>query len=307
MNKYMGIIISLIVLFLILGCEDEKLSPSNADINFFEVADEDTSLTAEMRRSFFRETGCYLLFDATLTKNGFRRVLNVNYGVTKEGKEFYDSEIVRYIYLDNDTDKKEAVEFIKAKLLPYVHKKELPYSLLLVDTILLYSYDKKLLTYNMDNPNKSKTLLQGLSATVIAYMKGVADKAEKEQCRIQQDILSSIIKKSLGKVAEGRFSTFYSYSLPYYDKSYEEGDPEMPQVNDLKELGFLKAFSFKPGKKMSFYAQGKDKEVFIAEVLSSHDSVWRSKYSTYPLVLAKLDELKSLIESLGYSLEYLKE
>ncbi|MDO4771367.1 hypothetical protein [Porphyromonas sp.] len=314
MNKYFTAIAlktllaatSVLSLVSTTGCKEESLAPSHADINFFEVDDDDRSVTGELRRSFFAESGCYLLFDATLRKGDVTKELNINYGVTKEGKEYYDSELIRYVYIDDDADRIGATTFIREKVLPYMSKDRLPYSLLLVDTIVSYNYDKKLKTYNMEKPDKKKVIIHGLSVTAIAGLKGIQTKDEGAQQKQQKEILSAMIRRSLSLLDESAFEVFYSVSLPYYDKSYDKDSADMPDVKDLKELGFLKAYSFRPKERMSFYPKDKDKSTFINELLSAHESVWRTKYAEYPLVLTKLDALKKLLDDMGYNLDYLK-
>lgn len=291
-----------------MSCGQEELTPSLLDKNLYEVEENDNSFEAKLRRSFYNETNCYLLFSDTLKKGDNTKVLKVNYTITKEGDDFYDNAFYTYAYLQNDDEKNKAFSFINSKVNPFMSKKEYPYAILLVDTIFRYKYNKKTNDYDWTNPYHKTTIEQGLEMTVIAKMKGISELKENKQTDIQKEIINSFIMRSLSKLDDKKFNKFYSYSLPYYDKSYDESSTDMPDVKDMKELGFIKAFSFQPGKKMYFYPKEKDKTVFMYELLSMHETKWQKKYREHTLVINKLNALKTIIvDDLGYNLDYLKE
>lgn len=295
-------------LTIISGCNKQELIPSNQDENMFDVNDGDESMEARLRQSFFQETGCYVIFSDTLRKGMKEKIININYDVTISGSNYYDSSTFKFRYLNTDEQKLDVIAFIKEKILSYTPKKELPYSMFLLDTIVEYTYNSKTKDYDYDNPKTRKTIVEGMYTMAIARMKNISQQNSKFKKTVQCEIMSSLIKSTLKKIPEDKFEVYYSYSLPYYDKYYDsENQSEMPKASDMKELGFLKAFIFNPPNRMSFYAKDRDKSVFIDELLKKHESVWRSEYENFPLVIRKLEELTKLLIEKGYSLEYLKE
>lgn len=301
----MGFVLLSIAL-LFTACGETDLDPSLADLNMFAVDESDSSPDAQIRRNFFNKTGCYLIFSNVLEKQGEKREVKINYTVTKDGSEYYDSKLYQFDLIDSQEKKAQAASFLLDKVMPFMDAKALPYSILPVDTIYTYEYDKKLKTYDMEKPNNKASVVMGLQTTALAFQEDLKEMSAEDASKLRKDILTSFLSTSLSKVPEERFEHFYSFCLHLYDVSFDSEDPNMPDVKNIRELGFLKGYSFRPGRRMSFYPKDKDKERFVKEFLSKHPSVWREENSEYPLVLAKLEELLAIAKELGFSMDYLK-
>lgn len=289
---------------LFTACTGTQLTPSDADVNYFEVDASDTSAEGKLRRDFYKETGAYLLFSDTLRRGDKTLTVDPEYSITITGDYYHNNYLYKYEYLQEDKEKLAAADFLRGYIVKYASAKALPYSFLVVKEILQYPYDKKLKEYDLEKSKKGLVFIQGMYTSAVAGLAELTDDASRT--KTQQLILNTMVKTALKKEEEDKFEKFYAYSLPYYDKSYDSDNiSEMPDVKDLKELGFLKAYSFKPKKRMSFYAQNKDKEVFIDELLKKSAAKWRQEYKDYPLVVGKLETLLAMTKSLGFDLSYL--
>lgn len=305
--------IALVILCLVLAsCTKERLVPSDLDQNLFEAYESHSSIENKLRHDFHKDTGCYLLFSDTLKRGEQIEVIDLRYTVTITGDYYFDKKynfqdfIYEFDYITDDQKKSEAVNFLREKIVKYTSPAALPYSFLLVDSIFLYGYKKKLDEYDRENPQKGITFVQGLYTSAIAGFGEMKEKDEKTQKAAQLEVLNTMVKTSLSKVEDDKFEEFYSYCLEYYDKNYDSNNiDEMPDATDIRELGFLKSYSFRPGKRMSFHPQKRDKEAFIDELLSKPESEWREEHKDFPLVLRKLEILSKITTSLGYDLSYL--
>ena len=70
--------------------EEDALTPSGNELNSFLPDESDHSPVAELRRSFYEETGIYLLFSDTLR--------HVQTGTDEQGRPVYDTEMVDFNY-----------------------------------------------------------------------------------------------------------------------------------------------------------------------------------------------------------------
>ena len=70
--------------------EEDALTPSGNELNSFLPDESDHSPVAELRRSFYEETGIYLLFSDTLR--------HVQTGTYEQGRPVYDTEMVDFNY-----------------------------------------------------------------------------------------------------------------------------------------------------------------------------------------------------------------
>lgn len=307
-NLLTNIIACLITCSILSACGKQQLVPSDLDHNLFEVEGTQLSPEDKLRQDFHKETGCYLIFSDTLRKGKLIEVIDLDYTITVTGDYYHNNHLYEFDYFETDQKKIDAVNFLKGRVIKYTSSSVLPYSYLLVDTIIQYTYDRKKKNYDFEKPNKKNIIIQGLYTSAIAGLGDIEGKDEDTKRKVQLEILNTMVTSSLNKVDENKFEKFYSFSLPYYDMSYDSDNlNEMPDVSDLKELGFLKAYSFRPKERMSFYPKSKDKEVFIKELLKKPESEWQEEYKDFPLVIAKLEALKEIVLSMGYNLTYLSE
>lgn len=303
-----SVIASLLLLCLDMsGCGKELLTgEAYPDVNLFAPDEADHSANAELRRSFYNQTGSYLLFSDTLRRADRIRVLSIPYNVTITGRDYYEAQLYRLKYLTNSSQRTQAAEFIRTRMAKFVSKQAMPYSVLLVDTIVAYPYEKSLKTYNMEKPDVRQITVFGMQTLAIARMGDLAKKSPKEQKTLAVEILNNLVKEVMRHTDEDTLASYYAISAAYYDKAFSKEEGNLPDIKDMRELGFLKCYRFKPDN-MSFYPASRDLETFVKELLGKSEAQWRSEHGAYPLVIRKLEILKSVIEKKGISLSYLAE
>ena len=145
MKKYYIITaIALVGLLFVTACgEEEDTTPSEYEQNLFYPADSDHSQTAQLRRQFKDEIGCYLLFNDTLKheQNGTDTYGNIlwNTQLVNLTYQFIGSpqKNIKYTfdYLKDYDLQVKATTLLKEKLALRLGK-ALPYSILLVDNIM---------------------------------------------------------------------------------------------------------------------------------------------------------------------------
>lgn len=121
--------------------EEDALTPSESEINSFLPDESDHSPVAELRRSFYEETGIYLLFSDTLR--------HVQTGTDEQGRPVYDTEMVdfnynlygdggyylRMEYYTTLEEMQAAAQTFKDEYLPHMGESMMPYSLLLLKNL----------------------------------------------------------------------------------------------------------------------------------------------------------------------------
>lgn len=303
-----SVIISLLLLCLAVnGCGKERLTGEVCpEVNLFAPDESDHSADAELRRTFYRQTGSYLLFSDTLRHADRTRVLSIPYNVTITGRDYYEAQLYRLRYLTTSARRTQAADFIRTRMARFVSKQAMPYSVLLVDTIVAYPYDKSLKTYNTEKPDVRQITVFGMQTLAIAHLADVAEKSPREQQTLAVQILNNLVKETMKHADDDALAPFYAISEAYYDKAFSKEEGNLPDVKDMRELGFIKCYRFKPDN-MSFYPAARDLETFVKELLSKSEAQWRSDHGAYPPVIRKLEILKSIIEKKGISLSYLAE
>lgn len=305
-NNNNTILLTMFLLSLFFAsCSKEQLTGDIVpEINLFVPDDADQSEEANLRRSFYEQTGSYLLFNDTLRRANHTRVLSIPYSVTITGTDYYEAQLYRLKYLQSLSEYRQAAEFIRNKVASFVAKSTMPYSLLLVDTITSYPYNRSRKTYNMDKPDDKHITVFGMQTLAIAGLKDVGTKSNDEQHKLAVIILNNLVMRVIQQADAETLAPFYAISKAYYGKAFSEEEGNMPNIKDIRELGFLKSYYFKK-EKVSFYPADRDLEVFLKELLGKPEAEWRKSHADYPLVIRKLEILKALIEKKGISLDYL--
>ena len=135
---------------ILLGCfsckKEDDLIPNAPQPNLFAPAEGATDPTSQLRRKFYEETGVYLLFTDTL-KNEY-------YGTDVYGNPLYTTELLDlsyginssalwkfgFEYLSDYGKQQSAVELLKKQILPVLPKNYYPYSFLLIDNLIAYTW-----------------------------------------------------------------------------------------------------------------------------------------------------------------------
>ena len=220
--------------------EEDALTPSGNELNSFLPDESDHSPVAELRRSFYEETGIYLLFSDTLR--------HVQTGTDEQGRPVYDTEMVDFNYnLNGDGDYNLRMEYyttleemqaaaqtFKDEYLPHMGESMMLYSLLLLKNL---EQDR----YNEDD-------WQFLASASNIYCMGVAtgdlaNLTEEERAATALEVFKDIVDNAISEFDwddyEGPFydATGEVYSGDYVDDWVEGWD--RTQLEAIYELGFI--------------------------------------------------------------------
>ena len=295
--------LSLVICYLALGtllascASDEDNTPSLADRNVFIPADDDQSPTAQLRRSFFQQTGSYLLFtDTLLTVENGRAIdgtlvsktelLDVmGYSLPGDAASDYEYE---YIYITDADARREAARLVADYLVPRMGR-ALPYAYMLVNGITYEDYNGRLVTINK---------LLGLRAYVISMDNGAAQANPDNYFR---QMVGDMVKDQIGRLSTVDMQSFYQFSNDYY-MQYKEDFGLKPTRLDEKDVWKYGFFTDIYGEHFPY--QDDDLKAWLNAVLTYSREQFETSYGSVPVMLNKYDALRSIIENdLGFILD----
>lgn len=299
----------IIFLLAVAACEKEgSLTPTDGIENYFEIPADATDAESVLRREFFLETGCYLLFNDTLRKELLGRdedgypyysfeTVDLGYGITSSSKDRFT-----FRYLADMAEKNEAVDFVKNRVLPVMDEELYPYSLLLVDSLFR-------VRYMLEEGASESTGWFPSTKTVLAYysgarclalaLAGLSDMTDAEKSEFIKDMFEGMIGSALS-TRTTELSEFYASGEQYYG---EEGELDWDYyLEDLREVGFL-AGRIRYGY-VYFPTASEDLESYV-EVLFENEEDFLAENEDYPLVIEKYNIIKEFVRNLGYRLDML--
>lgn len=288
-----------VVLLGFIACTDEEdTSPSYADQNLFAPSEGDHSEMAEFKRNFYKETGAYLLFNDTLSKeqNGTdaygnpiwnTELVDLSYSVIGEATSY----IYTCKYIADLEKRKVATNLIKEKLAVRLGK-AVPYSFLIVDSITTWKNNNgiwEIANGYLDIPHPIQIL--GTRCYAIST-NGDAGYADEDYFNA---IFKIIVVNKLQRLSADKLSAFYSYGEKYYqmDKIYFDF-PRGVDDNLARSLGFWKDYNY-------YYLALKqfDLEYFSDAVCTYSPSEVEKMMAGYPLVIERFNILREVIKSMG--------
>lgn len=288
-----------LVLFTVaalLSCSKEEwFDNRQEEINFFAVPEEATGEEAELRRSFFNETGVYLLFNDTL---GVREVPTLS-GTTSADLQVIDffwtmnpgdyyADSLEFFYYRDLAVKEAAARFLQDEVLADLPELFYPYSLLLVNGGVLFNNN-----YGTYDPGVNISVLPALQATAIA-VGDVANLSQEEKDNLETEIVKEIVVSRISLIPEEEFTAFYSYSEEYYDVySWDLPDP-------FALAGFLDTYYYDWG--VTFNSREYDKLAFVEEVFDLTEDEFRATYADYPIIINKMEEIVKVLNKYGVNI-----
>ena len=275
---------------------DEDTTPSLADTNGFAPADDDNSEEANLRRSFAKEVGSYLLFNDTLTKQ--------QVSVDVNGKPVYKVETVdinyvmmgssantykyTYKYLAN-ADKQKAADAYKRTLGKKLGNIN-PYSVLLVDTINKWkNYDG---VYEITG---QESYLLGERCYVFSMNGGEAYTDDTYFDGMFEDILCDVFINKSGLLAD-----YWSPVEKLIDK-YKTvlGYNEVYDHDVARSLGFLYDWN----KWYFCTKKPNDLANYVHAVCTYSEEEFEQEFAAYPICIKRFKALRNAILAEGVRLD----
>lgn len=280
--------------------EEDALTPSGNELNSFLPDESDHSPVAELRRSFYEETGIYLLFSDTLR--------HVQTGTDEQGRPVYDTDMVDFNYnLNGDggynlrmeyyttlEEMQAAAQTFKDEYLPHMGESMMLYSLLLLKNL---EQDR----YNEDD-------WEFLASVSNIYCMGVAtgdlaNLTEEERAATALEVFKDIVDNAISEFDwddyEGPFydATGEVYSGDYVDDWVEGWD--RTQLEAIYELGFINYSESGRGPHYdSFYYS--DWSYFFDIVMEQSWEEIEAEWGQYSIVMQRMGIVRDAILATGY-------
>lgn len=295
-SKHTLIAIGLAAAFTVTaGCSSEdapEVEYHNPSM-FFQPADSDNSVEAQMRRKFYADNGSFLLFNDTLQYkflgtdiNGddqyFIELIDPSYEV---GGQTSSTVTYRYTYLTDDSTKQAAVDYVNEYIMPHLNKRLRPFSVFLCQQISVG-------TYNM---TQSPYAVANQRCVLIAMNYLMIRQRTEAQKQTYADRVLNIIVNQAAVNNSSSFTTFFSYSSQYYNVTY--GSVGISGTTDeVRRLGFISTGSISG----SFPSANIDLQAYTTEATRYSQEELEAKYGEYPVIMNKFAALKSVLTELGY-------
>ncbi len=294
-----GMLLSLTAVFLFGSCGSED-APEVNYVNpsvYFQPADSDLSQTAVLRRTFYQQTGCFLLFNDTLQHrllgtdiNGdqqyFTETVDMTYNV---GQTNTSTTSYTYTYLSTYDEKKQIVDFLNTYVLNHMTKQIRPFSFFICRQIIgVNNLGTSLRPYATSNQR---------CTAIAAYYLLQRERTEEQKLNYAKTIINAMI----GQMAQNNsnaFTTFYSYSGKYYSANFSAAGITTSSIttDQLRKLGFLSSaasLTYLP-------SQDTDLTAYTLLVLQYTDAQIQSMYADYDIIIKKATEMRSTLIKLGY-------
>lgn len=299
-KKYIYAAMALALSMTTACSNDEDTTPSYVDTNGFMPSDDDQSEVAVIRREFRDKTGCYLLFNDTLSKQ--------QKGIDANGNPYYDIKYVdvnysmvsnsydinTYKYIADPTAMRKAAQTVKDKLVARLGS-NLPFSFLLVDTI----YNWKTDDYGnreLSSKNPYLTFKLGSNCCVVSLNGGLANDDDAYFKSMVCDIVYSKLSGNKGE----EMTEFYAPVIDYVDK-YKD------------DLGYQRVFNDSIARTLGFYEdwsryyfcikKENDLKNYLTAVFTMTDEEFDGKFSNFPICQARFQKLKEILKNMGVKID----
>ncbi|MGI6232607.1 MAG: hypothetical protein ACOYJF_07140 [Prevotella sp.] len=277
---------ALIAFGLLTACSSEDdLTPSNADINGFAPAEDDNSLTAQIRNNFYEATGAYLLFTDTLTSqgsNGKPELLDISYSLV--GSSSVYSEDYKYSYITDPTEQQKAADLVKNYLVPRLGK-AVPNAFFLVNDI----------SYPYGSRTRHTSYLLGTRAYALSMDDGAAYE-QPDSFAIQ--LLKDIILDRIDRLGDDEKAEFLAFSEDYYYNDLEVDSLTDQEIWDLGMFYYVEDEYFGS----YYYGESTDWKLWVEAVLEYTPEAFEQKYGSSAVMLSKFNIIRNLILDMGFTI-----
>lgn len=305
--------ISLLILAGVACRKEDSPTPTTDWVNGFDALEGATDATSVLRREFLAETGCYLLFNDTIHKELVRynedgeavysiETVDLSYSISSAGRDKQS-----FIYLTGIDQQKEAVEFVKKRLLAPMSESIYPYSVLLADSIYNTAF---YFEYGSDETGYygSRDFVRYYSGErCLAISTGdIRDMDESEQKEVVKEIVSAMIVSKFS-ADENQLASFYAYfgrlyglEYGYLDEYYEEYEGWNGN-EDIREFGFLSGTLEFNDYEWSYLLTTPSKAQDLIDYLDAlfgDEEFFLEENAEFPIVLQKYAILKEKVAAI---------
>lgn len=309
--KYFYQYLSIIFLGAVIlsSCEkEEELQPSHSIEDFFGVPDDASGPESKLRRTFFQETGSYLIFNPVLKikagtdANGETAwetyTINFNYDITSTGT-YQDLNIT---VIDDWETQQAAALFIKEEVLSHFDTKYRPFSVMPLNTI---EYQSNEYPYDIKQFNYIENFM--CSGFALGDIQNLTEEKKQE---LENEVVKNILSTKLKELTSGGENytkyriAFEEISNEYYGEYIIDLFPEWDKSQTEKYvygLGFLDYNSYEDPYYDNFFYSSEDWDAYVEATYSIPENEFREQYGNYPLVIKKYEIMRSAFEEIGFA------
>lgn len=299
--KYILFSISILPAVMISGCkgDEEALKPSEPVTNPFAVPDDATGFDAGLRRKFFNDHGCYLLFTTEL---------NGSAGGTLAGNELEDLRWNLTSFDDNDwvieffetdEEKQQAYDIIENIFLPHMDPAKLPYSMMpLKEYYEIWSSGRR------GDDIAFKSVFRCTAYNIGSFI-GLSP---EEQEKAFRDMVYNIVNKTYSSYSD-EMEDFLAVSEEYYDFYCSETFSDWEYMDDderteaVRSIGFTRYYpdSYGEWEYDEFPYRATDLRAFYRLVLDNTPEEFYEQWDGYDIIIQKYDIMRRIIaEEIGF-------
>ncbi len=287
----------------LFSCADKEdnITPEAPAKNYFAAdinANDEESL---LKKEFYKNNGCYLLFNDTLRHDSI--------GEKPNGQIIYQTETVdvpyimssqayfayKYTYIRDIEKKKAAASFIEKDILPHLSAQLRPYSWLLVNSITKYAVNDNSYSYDSE-----QTSVVGNRATAIG-IQDIFGMDESDTQQFAKDLSAAIVADKVSSQEASILEPFTKFCNNLYETTSEtipsddESNMELMQQNGFIGPHYLSGIIFYG----NYPNKVEDIKDFAKLVVEKDDQYVKDTYNN-EIILEKYMIMKNIILSLGY-------
>ncbi len=283
------------------GDKEDDITPEAPAKNYFAAdinANDEESL---LKKEFYKNNGCYLLFNDTLRHDSI--------GVKPNGEITYQTETIdvpyimsshayfayKYTYIKDIEKKRAAADFIEKSILPHLSAQLRPYSWLLVNSITKYAVNDN--TYYYDS---EQTSVVGNRATAIG-IQDIFNMDESDTQLFAKDLCASIVADKVSSQEASIIAPFTKFSDSFYDTtSQTTPSDDESNMELMQESGFICPYTISGFTLYGNYPSKVEDIIAFAKLVVENDEQYVKDTYNNEIILEKYMVMKNIILSLGY-------
>lgn len=284
------------------ACSEDALTPDHEKrYDTFMPDASATDSTSILRREFKAETGCYLLFNDTLQHelrgydfNGlpvyFTERLEINYEI---GSSDLTSSAYSYVLLTRLEEQKQALQFLKERIMCHLGPGARPFSWFLTRKITNFNSNFNTTTY------PSVATGERSIAVAFDYLLS-ASRTEAQLQRYSLQILDRVLY-NLVMHRQAQFTDFRAVSNSDYGRTFTSTSND-DNTRILAEHGFLTKGENSSGIPTNGYYPNYqlDLTTYVTYAVTYDDATMERYYGNYPLVMQKFRLFKEQLTKIGF-------
>lgn len=288
------------VSLLFAGCdkEDKNLKPSYEDVNWYAIQDDPTNDLKHLIFEVYDKTGIPIFYNDTIGSQDrgldgygepviYYEILDLNYTIESH------RDYVSYTLSNKEEELTDGVNFLKDRVFPYLYKGIRPQCYLLVDELILSSFNEH-----------EEGVYRGMTATVIGRLSELKDMTEDELNRFAAEVRATAMTPYIQANYNKELQPFYSVSeivsngvtISLYGQTITRYGGSVP-YKAYKDYGFLNPDPDFLFSSFVYTAPGRERDMveYITEVLVGKDEAFKEQYESSALILQKYEVMKQVV------------